>query len=81
MFLKWPREEWQELKLELLTTQVPKSGTIDLMTPNAMSGLWVVLSMKWPLSDLLSEPVISKSCMPRFKEASTNLFLDFIQMT
>lgn len=42
MFLKWLKEEWPELKPELLTTQAPKYGMIDLMIQNVIFGHWDV---------------------------------------
>lgn len=58
MFPKLPKEEWPELKQELLTIQAHKSGTINHMTLNAIFGLLLVLSMKWLPLIHLSEQVI-----------------------
>lgn len=79
-YQKWPREAWQEHGLELLTIQVPRSGTTGLMIPNAIFGLLVVSSMKWPPSGILSEPITWNSCMPRFRRASTSLSPGFTLM-
>lgn len=49
MFLKLQREEWQELKLELLITLALKYGMTDLTIQNVIFGHLAALFIKWPL--------------------------------
>lgn len=48
MYPKLPKMVSSTPKLVHPTTQALKSGKINLMIPSPTSGLWVVLSMKWP---------------------------------
>jgi len=58
MFRKWQREEWHVLKLVLPTILVRRFGMIGLTMRNVMSGLWVVLFMRWQLYGHLLEQII-----------------------
>jgi len=78
MFLRLPREVWQELKLVLHITQVLKFGMIDLMMLNVIYGLLVVLYTRWQLLDHLLELIILKNFMLKFKRVSMSLFLNSI---
>lgn len=49
MFQRLQREEWQELRLEHLTTQVLKFGNKNLMILNVIFGHLDALFMKWLL--------------------------------
>jgi hypothetical protein len=76
MFLRLPKEVWQELKLVLHITQVLKFGMIGLMMLNVIYGLLDVLYTKWQLLDHLLELIIWKNFMLKFKRVSMSLFLN-----
>lgn len=80
MFRKWQREEWHVLKLVLPTILVRRFGMIGLTMRNVMSGLWVVLFMRWQLYGHLLEQIIWSNCMLKFKRVFMSLCLDSIRM-
>ena len=81
MFLRLLREEWQELRLVHLITQVLRFGMIDHMMLSVIYGLLDVLYTKWQLLDRHLELIIWKSFMLKFKKVSMSLFLNSILKT
>ena len=79
MFQKLPKEEWREPKQGLLTILAHKFGKIDPMTPNAIFGLWVVLSMKWLLFNPRFEQTILKNFMLKSNEEYTKESLPLLR--
>ena len=71
MFPKWPKGEWPEPKLELLTTPVLKCGMTDLTIQSVISGRWDALFMKWLRLILPSEPITWNNCIKKFKRVFT----------